>query len=86
MENQDGTFDVYVPRNLETTSSVTNHGAGLPTLKPLELRTYLKIGNKFFPFMYKYLSISKGHHSSFDLMLINHNSILNLINGTLKQL
>lgn len=46
VENQDGTFDVYVPRNLETmTSSVTNHGAGLPTLKPLELRTYLKIGH-----------------------------------------
>ena len=48
MENQDGTFDVYVPRNLESmTSSVTNHGAGLPTLKPLELRTYLKIGKNF---------------------------------------
>jgi len=40
VENQDGTFDVYVPRNVETGTA-----AGLPTLKPLELRTFLKIGH-----------------------------------------
>ncbi len=44
MENQDGTFDLYVPKNVDTPGPGQPDCSGLPTLKPLELRTYLIIG------------------------------------------
>lgn len=44
VENQDGSFDPYIPKTVDPsiTSGKTDHG--LPTLKPLELRTFLQVG------------------------------------------
>ncbi|KZS18812.1 Uncharacterized protein APZ42_015386 [Daphnia magna] len=44
VENQDGTFDLYVPKNIDTSGSGADC-SGLPTLRPLELQTYLIIGH-----------------------------------------
>jgi hypothetical protein len=48
VENHDGSFDVYVPKavDVDTTNQLTDHC--LPVLKPLELRTFLKIGIMLF--------------------------------------
>lgn len=43
VENQDGTFDPYVPKKVDS-PGVGKADSGLPTLKPLELRTFLQIG------------------------------------------
>ena len=43
VENHDGSFDIYVPKAVDVeATSQTDHC--LPVLKPLELRTFLKIG------------------------------------------
>ena len=46
VENHDGTYDAYIPKNVdsECAAVASKSGSALPTLKPLELRTYLKIG------------------------------------------
>ena len=49
VENQDGTFDLFVPKNIDT-SGAGPDCSGLPTLKPLELQTYMMIGMGYFSF------------------------------------
>ena len=46
VENQDGTYDVYVPKDVDSPPPTAGQGATtyLPVLKPFELKTYLKIG------------------------------------------
>lgn len=56
VENQDGTFDVYVPKNIDT-SGAGPDCSGLPTLKPLELQTYMIIGMCYLSFMVKFFEL-----------------------------
>ncbi len=50
VENNDGTYDAFIPKTLESECpalSTAKSGSTLPVLKPLELVTYLKIGDQF---------------------------------------
>ena len=44
VENQDGSFDPYIPKSVDPSITSGKTDPCLPTLKPLELRTFLQIG------------------------------------------